>query len=44
MLEASLGMAAINAAFNNSSQIKDFTGEPVTKSDDAERKVTIHMV
>ncbi|OBR93918.1 hypothetical protein CLRAG_18210 [Clostridium ragsdalei P11] len=37
MLEASLGMAAINAAFNNSSQIKDITGEPVPKSDDAEK-------
>lgn len=37
MLEASLGMAAINAAFNNPSQVMDITGEPMVKSDNPEK-------
>lgn len=37
MLEASLGMAAINAAFNNPLQVKDITGEPVVKSGNPEK-------
>ncbi|WP_411682316.1 Rossmann-like domain-containing protein [Clostridium thailandense] len=37
MLEASLGMAAINSAFNNSSQIMDINGEIMLESDNPEK-------
>lgn len=37
MLEASLGMAAINSAFNNSSQVMDITGNQIDKSNDPEK-------
>lgn len=37
MLEASLGMAAINSAFNNSSQVMDITGEAMVESDNPEK-------
>lgn len=37
MLEASLGLAAINSAFNNSSQIMDITGEPMLEPDNPEK-------
>lgn len=37
MLEASLGMAAINSAFNNPSQIMNITGEPMVESDNPEK-------
>lgn len=33
MHEASLGMAAINAAYNTPLKVRDITGEPVSKSD-----------
>ncbi|AKA69103.1 DUF364 domain-containing protein [Clostridium scatologenes] len=37
MLEASLGMAAINSAFNNSSQVMHITGNQINKSNDPEK-------
>lgn len=37
MLEASMGQAAINSAFNASSQVMDITGQPWDQSDDPEK-------